>query len=283
MSRPPDDARVQDDVQTSERFVGARDLTRWATPVGRWLARWAHRLWQAAVRSAGWAAPRWVLLLTVVLGLCAAVLMGTGASEVNEAVTEGDGVAGLDRPLLAAAVGARSPGVTHLVQLYTDVGGPIGMPVLATVTAVGLALRWRSWTPLVLVAVTGAGSLLMTVVGKAAVGRSRPPLAEAIPPYEVSYSFPSGHSLNAMALAGIAAYLLVIRQRRRLTRVLTVALAIVFAVTMGLSRVYLGHHWLTDVVAAWMLALGWLALVVTGHRLWLTVRAASAGPSGDPR
>ncbi len=130
-----------------------------------------------------------------------------------------------------------------------------------------LAPHW-----VLLVAATAAGSLTLTVVGKSVIGRIRPPLADAVPPYELSASFPSGHSLNSVALAGIVACLLVRRQHGRRARALTVSAAAAFAFTMGASRVYLGHHWLTDVLVAWALGLAWLTVVITAHRLLLTVR-----------
>ena len=58
----------------------------------------------------------------------------------------------------------------------------------------------------------------------------------------------------------------------------------VFVVAMGLSRVFLGHHWLSDVVMGWVLGLAWLCVVGTAHRLYLTVRRArgeAASPQAD--
>lgn len=112
----------------------------------------------------------------------------------------------------------------------------------------------------------------MTVLGKDAIGRLRPDTEFAVPPFEVSPSFPSGHTLNAVVIAGITAYLLVLRQHRKRSRALTITAAIAFAFIMGLTRVYLGHHWVTDVAVAWTLGLAWLALVITAHRLLLTFR-----------
>lgn len=169
-------------------------------------------------------------------------------------------------------IGVRSPTGNTLVAAYSSLGGAMGIPVLATVVAVGLAVAWRQWTPVLLIAATAAGSLALTVVGKAVVGRVRPPSADAVPPYEISASFPSGHTLNAIALAGIVAYLLVRRQRSKRARTATVATAALFALLMGASRVYLGHHWLTDVLVAYALGLAWLTIVITAHRLLLTIR-----------
>jgi len=248
-----------------QRFVGDRDLTTWPSAVGLALARLARGLRQRL-------APHNVLLVILVIGLALVASLTAAAGRVYDAVVEADGIAALDQPALDAARSVRTPVLTSAVQAFTTLGGGVGMPVLATLVAVGLALAWRQWTPVLLIAATAAGSLMLTVVGKAVVGRVRPALTDAVPPYELTASFPSGHTLNSVALAGIVAYLLVRRQRSKRARTLTLVCAAVFAVAMGLSRVYLGHHWLTDVLVAWALGLGWLTVVITAHRLLLTIR-----------
>ncbi len=82
----------------------------------------------------------------------------------------------------------------------------------------------------------------MTVVGKHTIDRARPSPALAVPPYETSPSFPSGHTLNTWVILSMIAYLIVCRVASRTVRIAAVVLAVVLSVLMGLSRIYLGHH-----------------------------------------
>ncbi|WP_440695890.1 phosphatase PAP2 family protein [Clavibacter nebraskensis] len=264
----PADQGVEGELRR-DRFLGDRDLTRWVTPVGRILARVVERI----MRVLG---PHAALVITLLVGLVLAFGLAAIAAQVYDNVTDADGVAGLDKPMLAFMIGIRTPWLNEAATAYTDVAGVVIMPIIAVVTMLFLSLRRRSWTPIILVLAAGGGSLLLTIAGKDIVGRARPDLADAVPPYETSPSFPSGHTLNAVAIAGILAYLLLLRQHRRVTRVLSITVAVVFAVTIGTSRVYLGHHWFTDVLAAFFLSGAWLALVITAHRLYLTARRPGA-------
>lgn len=255
-----------------DRHLGGRDLTQWPTPLGRWLAGLTQRVGRAlGVQPA--------LLLILTVGATIAATMSWLAAQTYEAVTEAEGVALWDQPILDAMIPLRSSWLDAAVTTYTNVGGVIGMPVLALSLTAFLAIRRESWTPVILVLAATSGSLLMTVVGKNLIGRGRPPLSSAVPPFEQSASFPSGHTLNALVVAGVIAYLLVLRQRSGGARFVTVFLAALFAFTMGMSRVFLGHHWFTDVLAAWVLGLGWLAVVITAHRLYLTARRRSSDTS----
>ena len=99
-------------------------------------------------------------------------------------------------------------------------------------------------------------------------------------------SFPSGHSLNALVVAGIIAYLL-IRQfwdRAVWVKLLVVGLVSLYSAAIGLSRVYLCHHWLTHLLGAWAIGQAWLADVIASHRVWRAVRSRTEqGPVEDER
>ncbi|WP_336921301.1 phosphatase PAP2 family protein [Aquipuribacter sp. SD81] len=208
-----------------------------------------------------------VLLLVVALGVFGAMV--AAAEEIYEAVQDGDDLAAVDQPLLDTFLAWRTPELDRAVTLYTDLGGTVWAPVFTLLLVVGLGVLWRSWTPVVLMVVATAGSLTMTSVGKVVVARARPDTSLAVPPFETSAAFPSGHTLNATVIAFTIAYLVWMHVRSRLVRVLVLVGAVVHAVLMGMSRVYLAHHWFTDVVVAWVLGIGWLALVVAVHQLVL--------------
>jgi membrane-associated phospholipid phosphatase len=245
---------------------------------------WLTRL---ALRSTRLVSGHALLVITALVGGLLVVGLTAAGSEVWEAVAERDGLSGLDRPALEQAIRWRTPLTDQLVTWFTNLGGPIGMTIIAAVITILMVWRWRSPTPLILMIIAVAGSLTFTRVGKAIVRRARPPLTDAIPPYEYAFSFPSGHTLSSTVIAGMVAYLVARRLTSPIGRALCVIAAAIWAIAMGLSRVFLGHHWLTDVIFAWLLGLAWLALLITAHRIFLIVRdkrrtrAAATGAAAE--
>ncbi len=249
----------------ADEHIGRRDLTSWPTALGR-------QLLKVAAQLARFTTANTVLVASAALGAALVIGMIMASAEVYEAVDEGDGVAALDRPALDQAISLRTQTGIKVANFFTNLGGPLWMTVIAIVITLTMTVAWRSRTPLVLMLIGTAGSLAMTTIGKEWVGRVRPSVLFAVPPFESSPSFPSGHTLNSTVIAGLVAYLVLRKLGSNWSRALAVVAAVAWAITMGLSRVFLGHHWLTDVAMGWTLGLAWVIAVVTSHRLYLSVR-----------
>lgn len=267
-----------------DETIGTRDLASWPSRLGQWLVglvvRAARRAEPVLGGVARWSVANAAFVLFALIAGAAMVGLTAVSDQVYDSVVDEDGISAVDQPVLDAAIALRTPVLNGAVTAYTDVGGPVGMPILAGLAVIVLVAIRRRWTPIVLVVIAAAGSLAMTVVGKGWVGRLRPPTELAVPPFEESPSFPSGHTLNATVLVTVIVYLVLIRTTATWQRVLAVTVGGFFVVTMGLSRVFLGHHWLTDVIAGWTIGLAWALAVITAHRLWLTLHRAEerAGP-----
>lgn len=142
--------------------------------------------------------------------------------------------------------------------MVTGFGGTITVIVLGVATAAYAVWRWRSRAiPLFLVIVIG-GQLLLADLIKGAVQRTRPdlhPLAHFSGP-----SFPSGHTTAAAATFAAIAIVLG-RDGSPARRMLLTGLAVALAVAVACSRVFLGVHWVTDVIGGLVLGWTWVALV----------------------
>ncbi|HSO69155.1 MAG TPA: hypothetical protein VLQ67_05900, partial [Arachnia sp.] len=144
--------------------------------------------------------PAWYTVLLGAIGVAAVVAVGGFwiAGEVLESVTDRDGIAMWDRPILDWMIAARTPTADGVIAWYSNAGGPLWQPIITSMVVAFLCWRYRSGRPLLLTVIAAGGALAMTILGKRAVGRVRPPFEQSIPPHELSASFPSGHSLNAI-------------------------------------------------------------------------------------
>ncbi|MHB1071312.1 MAG: bifunctional DedA family/phosphatase PAP2 family protein [Gemmatimonadaceae bacterium] len=159
----------------------------------------------------------------------------------------------------------------RLGRLVTDAGSPVAMAVLALVVAAVLARRHR-WIVIAgwVAAFAGGGALDWAL--KRIVHRPRPAGAEAFL-FGSSYSFPSGHAMGSLIGYGMLAYLLVAfwpPGRRHRTTIGIAALGLVLLI--GLSRLYLGVHFLSDVIAGYAAGIVWLAVCITGIEIALGQR-----------
>ena len=213
-----------------------------------------------------------VLALLLITGLAVVMLAAVGLGKLVDDVTDSDGVAVVDHPVAQFVATHRVPALTAFMAAVSTVGGPAGMVVLAVVAGVLFSVAWRSWAPVVIVAVTAAGVIGLTVVFKAALGLPRPPLGQAVAAAD-GYGFPSGHAAAAAAVCAVVAWLCTLRLASWRARTAVWAMAAMLAVLVGISRVYLGVHWTTDVLGGWIFGILWAAVVMTG---W----SASGRPAG---
>ena len=171
----------------------------------------------------------------------------------------------VDQPAASFVVAHRQGWLTGVMRLVTDLGAA-GV-LVPLVLAAGLAWRWRrgTWRPLALLAGAVAGAWVVQVAVKQLVERPRPPAALAVS-HATGFAFPSGHATDAAAVYGMLAVLLA-RSGRGAARVAAWAGAAALIALVGLSRLYLGVHWLSDVVAGAGLGIAWLLAIFTAGRV----------------
>jgi undecaprenyl-diphosphatase len=163
-----------------------------------------------------------------------------------------------------------------VVKAVTWLGSDGVLWTVVGAAAVVLALR-RQWRLAVYLLVTGAGALVLDPVLKSLVGRLRPVVAHPIA-HGLGNSFPSGHALGSIVCYG-AVLLVFLPVARGRWRTAFIAVTVALVALIGISRILLGVHYLSDVVGAWAVGVAWLGLTTFAFEL---TRHAAGLPVTDP-
>lgn len=182
-------------------------------------------------------------------------------ADLSDDVLEGEFTT-LNHAILELLHAQATPWLDQLALSLSALGGIMGTLLIGTAAMALLAVRKRLLDAATLLIVLAGGSAL-TITLKQIFRQPRPAVFESLAP-ETTFSFPSGHSLMSVCLYGFLA-LLVLLEKPRLTWPLALALLLLPAGIMG-SRLYLGVHWFTDVLAGGLVACFWLTVCMMLRR-----------------
>lgn len=207
--------------------------------------------------------------IAVVLLLAACILI---FRHIADEVGEGDTRA-FDRSVIYALRTPGDPGrpigpdwLNTAVIDFTALGSITLLSLLVLIVC-GLFLSLKRWREALLLLLASGGGLILTDLLKTVFQRDRPPLVlHAVP--AMNASFPSGHAtLSATVFLTLGVLIGHFADSRRV-RVYALTMAVVLAVLVGCSRVYLGVHWPTDVLAGWVVGAAWALLCWAAALAW---------------
>lgn len=208
----------------------------------------------------------------LLVGFAVILACAVAAGELLELVERPDGSTALDSSITTWVVAHRTSGLTTLARALSTVGSQaVLLPLTAVVTAV-LVITRRQFARATLLVACWGGALGLYSLIKLLVHRMRPPMDIWLTNVGKTTSFPSGHATQSMGTY-VALALVAVVWLSGVRRAVLV-LAVILALGVGCSRVYLGVHWTTDVVAGWLIATAWVATVVRQ-----TARISSAARS----
>jgi len=171
-----------------------------------------------------------------------------------------------DQAVATFIAGHRSGWLTPLIQLVTWLGSSFFIIPFGLAVGGYLRLRRRTWQPLVMMAAAFAGAAGLYDIVKPAVGRARPAAALQVGGPDEGWAFTSGHATQSIAFYGMLAVVLIAWRAPNRRLLIAIGAALV-TLMVGASRLYLGVHWLTDVLGGYALGLAWLSLVMVASLL----------------
>ncbi|KQO12404.1 phosphatase PAP2 family protein [Paenibacillus sp. Leaf72] len=161
---------------------------------------------------------------------------------------------------------------TSIMKFLSFIGSVYIVSLLAVPITLFLLLVWKSRRETIVFLTAVIGSALLNLGLKLLFQRARPSLNAII--VEAGYSFPSGHSMSAFTFYGIVTYLCWRHIPLEQARIWLLAFSSIMIASIGISRIYLGVHYPSDVVGAYLISLVWLIVVIQCSRYFTRVKAA---------
>lgn len=245
-------------MNTAENIPGERDDSLVAPPSEAQLIPRSMR--KRLLELVGW-----FYLLAFMVAAGSLALFVWLADEVLE-----QEFAPMNREILLFVNSFANPALEQLAFILSWIGSAYGITLITILFGGWLLLR-RRFVDASTLLVTVLGSTVLTLTLKTVFQQVRPQVFTPLA-VELNYSFPSGHSLGSLCLFGFLGAWLVLQNKREIWRWWVAGLGVMIAVMIGLSRLYLGVHWPTDVIAGFLVASFWVSACVAGQRLLLAYR-----------
>jgi undecaprenyl-diphosphatase len=200
--------------------------------------------------------------LHLTIGTFVVLLCGGLFGAIAEDVSEGDPIVQLDQKVAVWFHDHAAAIITEVARTISFFGSVGWVGVASLVVAMFFVLR-RDWHRVSLIALTVVGGSTLNLVLKHFFHRQRPVLENPLVTLS-SYGFPSGHTMGATLFYGLLALLVWNSEVRRPLRWLSAFAACLLILFIGLTRIYLGAHFLSDVLGALAAGLLWLTFCWTG-------------------
>jgi membrane-associated phospholipid phosphatase len=219
--------------------------------------------------------PEGYLGLHLTLGLLIIILGCWIFADIAEDLRPNESLFAVDHQVTNWFHAHATHGLTTAARVVTTFGS-VGLVTVTCVVCALLLLRQRTWDParLIAFALTMLGGAALNIVLKHLFHRQRPILENPLVTLS-SFGFPSGHTMGSTLLYGFLALLATYSLETWRHRVLAVLAAVTMIAAVGLSRIYLGAHYLTDVLAAMAAGVTWLALCWTAVEIFRRRRRQS--------
>ncbi|MDB4890774.1 MAG: Membrane-associated phospholipid phosphatase, partial [Gemmatimonadetes bacterium] len=193
--------------------------------------------------------PRVYLAAYAAGGLLLVALLVWAFAVLADEVPENGWMVHLDQAITGFIQARDTEGGERFFVTLSLLGGPV-LAALVTIVTLALALR-REWLRAAVIALGSAMGAGLNSILKQAFHRGRPEYATEFIPHS-SWSFPSGHAMNSLVAYGILLVVLLEYTHDSLRRRLIIAGTAILIFLIALSRVYLGVHYLSDVIAGWL-------------------------------